>query len=486
MRYLPIWLDVNDKPCLLVGGGEVAARKAELLLKARAQLTVVAPALGANLQRALAAGQVQHLAACFNADMLAGMRLVVAATNHGEVNQQVCAAARAAGVLCNVVDSPAHCDYVNGAVVERDGLTIAISSGGGSPVLTRVIKTRLETLIPAAYGSLSTLVGQYRDEVKARLGFKARKGFWERVLDGPVAEAALAGQRQRAEHLLREEIARGAEAAPRGEVYLIGAGPGDPDLLTFKALRLLQKADVVVHDRLIAEPIMNLARREARRIYVGKLAADHSVPQEDISQMLVDLAREGNQVARLKGGDPFMFGRGGEEIALLAKEQIPFQIVPGVTAATGCAAYAGMPLTHRDYAQSCVFVTGHTQDDRLDHLNWAQLAQPRQTVVFYMGLKNLAAICQHLQAAGAPGERPAALIEQGTTPQQRVLVGTLNSLPALAEQQPVRPPCLVMVGEVVSLQQQLGWYRGEPDSAAAQQHSAFPFRHKLPASGESE
>ena len=264
-----------------------------------------------------------------------------------------------------------------------------------------------------------------------------------------------------------------------GEVFLIGAGPGDPDLLTFKALRLLQKADVVVHDRLVAEPIMDLCRREAQRIYVGKLSADHSVPQDEISQMLVDLAKQGKKVARLKGGDPFMFGRGGEEIALLAEHSIPFQVVPGVTSATGCSAYAGIPLTHRDHAQACVFVTGHTKDDKLDHLNWSQLAQPQQTVVFYMGLKNVAEICRRLKEAGAPNDRPAALIEQGTTPQQRVLVGDIGSLAKLAEQNNIKPPSLIMVGDVIALQDQLGWYQGQALDADMPQGSAFAFRHKL-------
>lgn len=479
MRYLPIWLDVKNKDCLMVGGGEVAARKAEMLLKSGAELTVVAPKLGVNLQRLVDEGLVQYLGRAFEEADLQGKRLVVAATDIASVNQQVHTAAQAQNVLINVVDSPEQCDYVNGAVVERENLTIAISSGGGAPVLTRVIKAKLETMIPAAYGSLSALVTRYREEVKAKLGFKERRGFWERVLDGPVAEAALSGQSQRAEALLQEEIQRGSEESDLGEVFLIGAGPGDPDLLTFKALRLLQKADVVVHDRLIAEPIMDLCRREAQRIYVGKLSADHSVPQEEISQMLVDLAKQGKKVARLKGGDPFMFGRGGEEIALLAEHNVPFQVVPGVTSATGCSSYAGIPLTHRDHAQACVFVTGHTKDDKLDHLNWQQLAQPQQTVVFYMGLKNVAEICQRLTDAGAPTNRPAALIEQGTTPQQRVLVGDLDSLAAMVEQHNIKPPSLIMVGDVISLQDQLGWYQGKEDNVDRPESSAFPFRHKI-------
>ncbi|EDY85738.1 siroheme synthase [gamma proteobacterium HTCC5015] len=478
MRYLPIWLDVKDYPCLMVGGGEVASRKSEMLLKAGASLTVVAPTLCKNLQASLERGDIEHRAKHFEADDVQGCRLVVAATDDECANRRVYEAAKSAGVMVNVVDTPELCDYTNGAVVERDPITIAISSGGGAPVLARAIKARLETLIPAAYGQLAALVKSYRKTVKARVPFEHRRSFWEGVLSGPVAEAVLAGQTDRADQLLQQAIddrvdSPSADGA-MGEVYLIGAGPGDPDLLTFKALRLLQQADVVVHDRLIPEAVMNLCRREAERVYVGKLAADHSVPQGEISQLLVDYAKQGLKVARLKGGDSFMFGRGGEEIALLAENAVPFQVVPGVTSASGCGAYAGIPLTHRDHAQACVFVTGHTRDDSLDHLNWPQLAQPRQTVVFYMGLKNIAEICRRLQEEGAPSDRPAAIVEQGTTPAQRVVIGNLTDLPERARKAEVKAPALIMVGDVVLLQQQFAWF--EPSHPGA---SAFRFRHKL-------
>ncbi|MGM0563142.1 MAG: siroheme synthase CysG [Pseudomonadota bacterium] len=476
MRYLPIWFDVKDYPCLMVGGGEVASRKSEMLLKAGARLTVVAPALCRNLQAAVDNGQVSHIARRFEAGDVAGQRLVVAATDDEGVNREVWRAAREAGVLVNVVDTPELCDYTNGAVVERDPITIAISSGGGAPVLARTIKARLETLIPSAYGQLAGLIRDYRGAVKQRLPEVKRRGFWERVVNGPVGEAVMSGQRQRAEQLLEESLERDiAGGEPRGEVYLIGAGPGDPDLLTFKALRLLQQADVVVHDRLIPEAVMNLARREAERVYVGKLAADHSVPQEEISQYLVDYARRGLKVARLKGGDPFMFGRGGEEIALLAESGIPFQVVPGVTSASGCGAYAGIPLTHRDCAQACVYVTGHTRDDSLEHLNWPQLAADGQTVVFYMGLKNLPEIARRLVVEGAPPERPAAVVEQGTTPAQRVITGTLDNLAARVAEAGVKAPALIIVGKVVELQSQLAWFEAPQPG-----QSAFRFRHQLP------
>ena len=474
MRYFPIWLDIQDKPCLLVGGGEVAARKASALLKAGAALTVVAPALSANMQDFVNGRRIRHIRRQFEPRDVCDRVLVVAATDIDEVNASVHRAARAHGVLCNVVDSPDLCDYVNGAMIERNPITIAISSGGDAPVLARGIKAKLETLIPSAYGELGKLIGAYRERVKATIPFGERRYFWEKVLNGPVAEAALSGQRETAQQLLEQAIARGGDTSRQGELYLIGAGPGDPDLLTFKALRLLQKADVVVHDRLIAEPIMNLCRQEAERIYVGKLANDHSVPQEEISQILVDLAKKGKTVARLKGGDALIFGRGGEEISLLAEHAVPFQIVPAVTSAAGCAAYSGIPLTHRDYAQACVFVTGHTKNDELDHLNWSQLAQPFQTVVFYMGLKNIEAICRHLLDAGAPASRSAALIEQGTTTSQRVMTGTLATLPSIVRQSHAKPPSLIIVGEVVQLHGRLNWYNGRET-----EDTAFPFRHKM-------
>lgn len=475
MRYLPIWLDVKNKPCLMVGGGEVASRKSEMLIKAGARLTVISPKLGVNMQTAVDAGTVQHIHRTFEPDDVLGMRLVVAATEIKNVNQHVYACANAHNILVNVVDTPEQCDFVNGAVVERDDITIAISSGGGAPVLARALKAKLETIIPSAYGKLAGLASKYRDTVKATLHSSARRGFWERVFDGPIAEASLAGQNELAERLLMERIASEQGGEPEGEVYLIGAGPGDPDLLTFKALRLLQKADVVVYDRLVSEPILNLARREAERVYVGKKTNDHVMAQEDISQTLVRLAKAGNIVARLKGGDPFMFGRGGEEIELLAEHRIPFQVVPAVTAATGCSAYSGIPLTHRDYAQSCVFVTGHAKNDSLAHLDWQNLTASNQTAVFYMGLGNVGKICQHLIQAGAPNTRPACIVEQGTTTEQRVIIGNLSNLAEKANAQKARSPSLIIVGDVVNLNEKLGWYEAKLDQSIENSH--FPRGH---------
>jgi len=375
--------------------------------------------------------------------------------------------AKAAGVPVNVVDRPELCDFILPAVVDRSPLLIAVSSGGAAPLLTRILKARFETMIPASYGRLAQFAGSYRDRVRATVSrAESRLRFWDRLFDGPIAESLFSGQEEQAASLMEtmlSEAANGENTGNDGEVFLVGAGPGDPDLLTFRALRLMQKADVVLYDRLIGDGILNLVRRDAERIYVGKLPKDHTVPQEDISQMLVRLAQEGKRVLRLKGGDPFMFGRGGEEIQALAEHGIPFQVIPGVTAATGSAAYAGIPLTHRDHAQSCVFVTGHAKDGEPD-LNWTQLTQSNQTVVIYMGLTQLPGIVAGLLAHGARPDIPAAVVENGTRPGQKVTTSTLKELPDAAKD--AVSPALVIIGDVVLLRNKLSWFKGETGVAA--------------------
>jgi uroporphyrin-III C-methyltransferase/precorrin-2 dehydrogenase/sirohydrochlorin ferrochelatase len=457
MDFLPIFLDVRDQPCLVVGGGEVAARKCALLLRAGARVTVRAPALSAAFDADLAAARIAHRPGNFRDEDLTGCAVVIAATNDDAVNRAVAAVAKARRIPVNVVDQPALCSFILPSIIERAPLIVAISSGGASPVLARLLRARLESLIPAGYGRLAALAGAFRDRVKARLKPAERRRFWERVLEGPIAELVFSGREGEARKALQDALDDTRLALGGGEVSLVGAGPGDPDLLTFRALRLMQQADVVVYDRLVSQPILDLARLEAERIYAGKERAKHALPQEDINQLLVRLAREGKRVVRLKGGDPFIFGRGGEEIATLAAEGIPFQVVPGITAAAGCASYAGIPLTHREYSQSVVFVTGHLQDGSMN-LNWPALAQPRQTVVFYMGLLGVDILCRELAAHGLPGSTPAALIQQGTTPQQRVLAGTLDTLPGIVRQSGVRAPTLIIVGEVVKLRDRLKWF----------------------------
>ncbi|MFY9314492.1 MAG: siroheme synthase CysG [Burkholderiales bacterium] len=436
MDFLPIFFDVRDQPCLVVGGGEVAARKCALLRRAGAQVT---------------------MATQFREEELARYALVIAATSDQEVNRAVAAAAKARRIPVNVVDQPALCSFILPSIIERAPLIVAVSSGGASPVLARLLRARLETLIPAGYGRLAALAGAFRERVKARFRPQERRRFWERALQGPIAELVFSGRDAEALQALQASLDDARLAFSGGEVSLIGAGPGDPDLLTFRALRLMQQADVVVYDRLVSQPILDLVRLEAERIYAGKERAKHTLPQEDINHLLVRLAREGKRVVRLKGGDPFIFGRGGEEIDTLAAEGIPFQVVPGITAAAGCASYAGIPLTHRDFAQSVVFVTGHLKNGSMD-LNWAALAQPHQTIVFYMGLIGVEVLCRELVAHGLPAATPAALVEAGTTPRQRVLAGTLASLPAIVRDGGVRAPTLIIIGEVVTLRERLKWF----------------------------
>jgi uroporphyrin-III C-methyltransferase / precorrin-2 dehydrogenase / sirohydrochlorin ferrochelatase len=457
MEFLPIFLDIRGEPCLVVGGGEVAARKCALLLRAGARVPVLAPALSAAFGAHPAAAGIAHRPGNFGDEDLAGYAVVIAATSDGAVNRAVAAAARARRVPVNVVDQPALCSFILPSIIERAPLIVAVSSGGVSPVLARLLRARLESLIPAAYGRLAEFAGAFRDQVKARLKPAERRRFWERVLEGPIAELVFSGRDDAAGKALQEALDDTRLALSGGEVSLVGAGPGDPDLLTFRALRLMQQADVVVYDRLVSQPILGLARLDAERIYAGKERARHALPQEDINQLLVRLAREGKRVVRLKGGDPFIFGRGGEEIDTLAAEGIPFQVVPGITAAAGCASYAGIPLTHREYSQSVVFVTGHLQDGSMN-LNWRALSQPRQTIVFYMGLLGVDILCRELAAHGLPAATPAALIQQGTMPQQRVLMGNLDTLPGIVRRSDVKAPTLIIVGEVVRLRDRLKWF----------------------------
>jgi uroporphyrin-III C-methyltransferase/precorrin-2 dehydrogenase/sirohydrochlorin ferrochelatase len=459
MDFLPIFLNIRGRRCAVIGGGEVAARKVSLLLEAGGAVSVYSPELCGALSDLRDAGKLQHVAERFSEDMLDGCVIAIAATNDDVVNRQVSEAAIQRNVPINVVDQPELCSFIVPSIVDRSPVVVAVSTGGASPVLARLIRARLETLIPTAYGRLAQLVESFRDKVKARFRHSPkRRVFWEDVLQGPVAELVFAGQEEAARMELEKKLSSADGAGkPVGEVYLVGGGPGDPDLLTFRALRLMQQADVVVHDRLVSEEVLNLARRDAVRIYAGKERSHHAIPQEDINQLLVRLAKEGKRVVRLKGGDPFIFGRGGEEIETLAAEGIHFQVVPAVTAAAGCAAYSGIPLTHRDYAQSVVLVTGHLQDGTVN-LNWKGLVQPDQTVVFYMGLQGVQTICRELIAHGMPDSTPAALVQQGTTRHQRVFTGTLATLPEIVENSKVRAPTLIIVGDVVRLRDKLKWF----------------------------
>ena len=463
MDYLPLFHKLQGGRVLVVGGGEIALRKARLLADAGSVLRVVAPDVDGQLAALAREGGGEVLVRGYQAADLVGCRLVIAATDDPGLNAQVSADAQALSLPVNVVDAPALCTVIFPAIVDRSPLVIAVSSGGDAPVLARLIRAKLEAWIPSAYGELAGLAARFRHKVKSLYpDVNQRRGFWETVFQGPIAERQLAGQGAEAERLLQAMV-EGAPVQQGGEVYLVGAGPGDPDLLTFRALRLMQQADVVLYDRLVAPAIIEMCRRDAERIYVGKRRAEHAVPQDQINRLLVDLAQQGKRVLRLKGGDPFIFGRGGEEIEELAEHGIPFQVVPGITAASGCSAYGGIPLTHRDYAQSVRFVTGHLKDGT-SNLPWNDLVAPAQTLVFYMGLVGLPTICAELIRHGRAASTPAALVQQGTTRNQRVFTGTLADLPGLVAQHEVHAPTLVIVGEVVQLREKLAWFEGSQNS----------------------
>ncbi len=451
---------------LLVGGGNVGTRKARLLLSAGADLTVVAPEISEELAGLLEQAGSTWLQTTYDIDghgkkglvhLFGHLTLVVAATPNHSVNEHISNDARAHGIPVNVVDSPELCTFIFPSIVDRSPLLIAISSSGRSPVLARLLRRKIEALVPAAYGRLADFAGKMRAVVKQQIPEQTpRRLFWEEAVEGTIGELVLAGRDAQAEKRLYEQL-QAREHSPCGEVYLIGAGPGDPDLMTFKAVRLLQSADVVLYDRLVSDPIVNLARRDAERIYVGKARSDHTVPQQEINQLLVDLALQGKRVVRLKGGDPFIFGRGGEEIELLAQHNIPFQVVPGITAASGAACYSGIPLTHRDYAQSVRFVTGHLKEGSVDH-DWSQFQNTAETLVFYMGLAGLPFICEQLQEHGRAADTPIALVERGTLIEQRVLIGTLATMVDVVAREQPRAPTLIIVGDVVKLHKDLAWF----------------------------
>lgn len=463
MEFLPLFHNLRGARVLVVGGGEIALRKSRLLADSGAVLRVVAPEIGEEVRELIERSGGEQILRGYTESDLNGCVLIIAATDDEPLNAQVSADARQRGVPVNVVDAPALCSVIFPAIVDRSPLVIAVSSGGDAPVLARLIRAKLETWIPPSYGHLAGLAARFRHQVKGLFpNVQQRRAFWEEVFQGPIADRQLAGQGAEAERLLQAKIDGDAPAAT-GEVYLVGAGPGDPDLLTFRALRLMQQADVVLYDRLVAPAILDLCRRDADRVYVGKQRADHALPQDQINQQLVDLAKQGKRVVRLKGGDPFIFGRGGEEIEELAAHGIPFQVVPGITAASGCAAYAGIPLTHRDHAQSVRFVTGHLKNGSTD-LPWKDLVSPSQTLVLYMGLIGLPVICEQLIKHGRAADTPAALIQQGTTVNQRVFTGTLANLPQLVAEHEVHAPTLVIVGEVVKLREKLAWFEGAQGS----------------------
>ncbi len=464
MKYFPLNIELNKKLILLVGGGEVAERKLDLLVKAKAQVIIMSPTFTDYLQTFSDRAELTFVDSEYKTSILDEYKFsfVIAATNNEDLNKKIAKDANEKNILVNVVDRPEICDFIFPSILERGPVTVSVSTGGASPVLARMLRTKLETSIPGGYGKLAKIVSDNRVVVRKKFkNFKSNRIFWEEILNSKFVDLVLSGQEGAAEKFLEKEIENFDEnKKSEGEVYLVGAGPGDPDLLTFRALRLMQQADIVLYDRLVHPDIIELVRRDAQKIYVGKKRDQHTVRQDEINQLLVKYAKEGNRVLRLKGGDPFIFGRGGEEIETLLDQNVTFQVVPGITSASGCSTYSGIPLTHRDYAQSCIFVTGHLKDGKLD-LNWEKLIQPNQTIVFYMGLVSIKIICNKLIEYGLDKNTYCALVQQGTTQNQKVFATTISLMPDMVEKEKPEPPTIFIIGNVVKLREKLNWFSAD-------------------------
>ena len=458
MDHLPIFIDIRKKPCIVIGGGDIALRKINLLLKAQAMIDCLSPSFSRDIKNLSKDGHITLINKSFDQTDIKDYSIIIAATDDSSVNSLISAIAQVKKIPVNVVDSPELSSFIMPSIVDRSPLIIAVSSSGKAPVLSRIIRAKLETVIPSAYGILADIAGEYRQKVKDRFStIKDRRAFWEAVFSGVIAEKVFSGRISEAKEDIQRQLDDSVEM-DLGEVYLVGAGPGDADLLTFKALRLIQQADVVLYDRLVSKGVMELVRRDSELIYVGKKGgSDKSTKQVDINDQLVELAKSGKRVCRLKGGDPFIFGRGGEEIESLSEHGIPFQVVPGITAASGCSSYAGIPLTHRDYSQSCRFVTAHLKNGTTN-LPWEEFIIDQQTIVFYMALSGAKYICEKLMEHGMDKDMPIAIIEKGTMPEQKVYISSLIELPDLLEREDIHAPTLMIVGEVVKLNEKLNWY----------------------------
>ncbi|WP_296209920.1 siroheme synthase CysG [Psychrobacter sp. UBA3480] len=495
MNTFPLFFKLEDRKVLIVGGGEVALRKADLLSRAGACITILAPDISHELQALLTDDKHKFIYENYNKAYMSGARVIIAATDDETLNHQIHADATELNIPVNVVDTPHLCDFIFPAIIDRNPIVIGISSNGKAPVLARLLRARLETLIPQGYGKLAKLAGEFRSEVKAKIPtLTGRRQFWERAFEGQVSQLMFAGNETEATAQLQADLDSTAAAISKksddtdsvkesdaiktatsdesekslpavGEVYIVGAGPGDPELLTFKALRLMQQADVVFYDALVSPQVLDLCRRDADKVFVGKKRSNHTVAQLGINELLVNHAKQGRRVVRLKGGDPFIFGRGGEEIESLRAHNVPYQVVPGITAANAAASYAGIPLTHRDHSQSVRFVTGFLKAGA-PNSNFKSFLNTDETVVFYMGLHSLARLTEGLVDAGRSSETPIAIVSNASMPNQQVLTGTLATIVAKQEQAQLPTPALLIMGDVVSLHHDLAWY-----NLQNQQHS---------------
>ena len=444
--YLPIFMNIQQQKVCIIGGGTIAARKAELFVQSGAKVYIISPELRGETKRMHQAGRVQWIQSLYMPELIRDAKLVLAATDVQSVNESVYHDAKRFNIPVNIADQTHLCEYILPSILQRGSMTVAVSTGGASPTLARHVRVMLEKVLPSRLGEVSELLKRLRKEFNPQIPEEERKGFWQDLLNGPFFQLANEGKQAEAEALCRSAFEQ--HTTPLGEVFLVGAGPGDPDLLTVKALRVMQTADVVVYDRLVSEDILNLARREAERLYVGKASSNHTLPQEQINQLLVDLAKQGKKVVRLKGGDPYIFGRGAEEQAMLRQHHVSCTVIPGISAASGIAASTGIPLTHREHAQSVKFVTGHTKQGLVD-LEWPCLIDPNQTLVIYMGLSNIELIANQLMRHGMSPETPVAIIENGTRSNQRVLVADIAHIAEQAHQSDIKPPALIIIGQVV-------------------------------------
>lgn len=456
MNWLPLLHRSNDVKFIIFGGGQVAQRKVQTLIKFTREIVVISPTLDSRLQALVDDSQIKHINALANKEhVLSGYR-IVAATDNSSVNQQIAGWAKSLSCPVSIADAPDDSDFIFPAIIDRNPVMIAISSASESPALTRYLRNQLDAALSSRIPQLAQFVSSLRHSIRSNISdSKQRQQLWRTLMSSAMPNLVLAGKEEEAQAVCNNVI---AEKEHSGEVFLVGAGPGDPDLLTLKAVRLIQQADIVFYDRLVSPAILEYCNSKAEMHYVGKAKSDHSVPQNDINQLLADHAKQGKTVLRLKGGDPFIFGRGGEEIELLADQQVPFQVVPGITAASGCSSYAGIPLTHRDHAQSVRFVTGHLKDGTAN-LPWGELIHPQQTLVIYMGLTGVSHISKELIANGMGSDTPIALIEKGTLPEQKVYTSTLADIPNVIANNKISAPTLTIIGDVVKLHESLNWRR---------------------------
>lgn len=456
MKRFPLFVNLDKLPVLVVGGGEIAERKINLIIKANAKVEVLARKFSPNVENLINKNKLKKIKGSLDISALdRNYSLIIAATDNKQINKKLFNFANKNNILINVVDQPDLCTCTFGSIVERGDLVVAISTGGNAPVFARNLREKFETLLPQSTKQLIDFSASIREKVMNSFSqFNKRRIFWELFFDAFAAKKNITKSNLTK---LTNQLIKTLKNKHSGEVFLVGAGPGDPELLTLRALHLIQKADVCIYDNLVSKEILELVRRDAHMIYAGKLRNNHTIEQKEINQLLVNYAKKGLRVLRLKGGDPFMFGRGGEEISELMTQKIKFQVVPGITAASGVSAYAGIPLTHRDYSQSCIFITGHEKNGKLN-INWSNLIHENQTIVIYMGLNSLPVIVQNLIDSGMRKNMPIALVQEGTTEKQKVMVSTISRVISKTLKSDIQSPVIIIIGEVVKLRKTIKWF----------------------------